>query len=153
MTQETAAAARVPPANVDTTGPGMHARWRACLGTRGEHACRACGERFARPGYLTLHAGRRHPDALDADQQAAYRAVQQAEREWVAHMARHVKSGLLVVPLFLVWAATLVLLVEMDTSPGWILMTTPGYLLFGGLLYAMGYAYLAGGRERYYGRG
>jgi hypothetical protein len=95
---------------------------------------------------------RRHEGVLDEVERAAYEATRHAERAWMDHLAGHVKSGLVVLPLFLVWAMTLVILLEMDANPAWLVMATPGYLLFGALLYAMAYGFVTGGRERYYGR-
>lgn len=128
------------------------AQWNALIGERGRHACPLCDETFARAGYLLLHKGRRHPESLGQDELARYEATEQAERGVMHELALHTKSALFALPLFLVWAATLVLLIEMDANIAWIVLSTPGYALFAGLVYVMAYGYQTGGKHSYYGR-
>lgn len=127
-------------------------RWREALGPRERSPCPHCEEAFARPGYRVLHLGRRHDARLSEEQKAHFEAVEQAERAVMREIALHTKSALFALPLFIVWALTLVLLIELQTNIAWMLMATPGYALFAALIYVMAYGYQSGGRESYHGR-
>jgi hypothetical protein len=126
--------------------------WREAIGPRGTYTCPVCDERFAREGYLLLHKGRRHEATLDATTRSRFEAVCAAERDVMQEIAVHTKCGLWALPIFLAWASVLVLLIEMDANIAWMVMSTPGYVLFAGLVYVMVYGYLTGGRTSYYGR-
>jgi hypothetical protein len=125
--------------------------WRQAIGPRGTYTCHDCNESFAREGYLLLHKGRRHEGSLDTATRSRFEAVRAAEAEVMQEIAVHTKCGLWALPIFLAWAAVLVLLIEMNANIAWMVMSTPGYVLFAGLVYVMVYGYLTGGRTSYYG--
>ncbi len=127
------------------------AQWRQALGERGRFECPHCAEDFSRPGYRALHLGRQHPKTLTEDDEAAFEAAREAESGVMDEIALHTKSGLFALPLFLLYAATLVLLIELDANVAWVVMSTPGYVLFAALFYSMAYGYFTGGKDHYHG--
>lgn len=127
------------------------AEWRQALGERGTFDCAHCPEVFSRPGYRILHMGRQHTDALTDEERAHFESARDAERGVMDEIALHTKSGLFALPLLLLYAATLVLLIELDANIAWVVMSTPGYVLFGALFYSMAYGYFTGGKDHYHG--
>lgn len=133
---------------------GVHARtaWQEAIGPLGRYPCPHCAQAFARAGYLELHLGRRHAERITPGEKTRFESVKQAELAMMHEIALHTKSALFALPIFLVWALTLVLLIELETNIAWMLMSTPGYAFFAALIYVMAYGYQSGGRESYHGR-
>lgn len=127
------------------------AEWRQALGERGKFDCPHCTEVFSRPGYRALHMGRQHPKALTEEEREDFESAREAESGVMDEIALHTKSGLFALPLLLLYAATLVLLIELDANIAWVVMSTPGYVLFAALFYSMAYGYFTGGKDHFHG--
>lgn len=106
-------------------------------GPLGVYACPYCHEEHARPSYLALHIGRVHPEQMDREEAAAAEAAHADEEAVLAHLRKHVKSGLAVVPVFLFFVLTLSLLAQIERNVGFAIMLFPAFIAFSVLVYGM----------------
>lgn len=105
------------------------------------HVCPVCERPFARPAYRDLHLGRRHPEALDADQQRAFQAAIEEESAWMTRFRRHVRAALAALVVMLVYGKLVVLATILEANPGMLILPAPGILAFAMLVYALVYTH------------
>lgn len=112
-------------------------------GPPGHHVCRHCGEVHARAFYRDLHIGQAHGPAMDAAEHIAFGRAAAFEADWFRRFRQHVRSGLAVVPVFLLFVLTWVLLSEIEGNAGFGIMLLPAFFAFSALVYGMTFSRLA----------
>lgn len=75
---------------------------------------------------------------MDAAEEEAFAAALAEERKQLDHVRVHVKAGFAVLPIFLFFVFSVILVLEFGgTAGGFLLAGVPGFFLFGALVYAM----------------
>lgn len=106
--------------------------------------CENCGEDFRHPRDLALHRGRRHETELTEPQRAQFELALEEERRWLARFRRHVRSGLVTLPILLVYGVVVVAGFAYRARPTFLLLPLPGILGFAGLTYYLSFRHQSG---------
>ncbi len=104
------------------------------------YACPRCDRRFAREAHLALHGGRDHAASLVPDERARFDAAVVEEEAWLAAFRRHVRAGLAVLPVAVVFLGIMLLVVISGINPFFGLLLLPGTTGFGALVYYLVYS-------------
>lgn len=101
--------------------------------------CRHCGDPFLRPAYLDLHVGRAHPATLSGDEREAYEKALAEEDAWLAEFQRHVKGGLVALPIVVTYLLIILTLEISGLGFAWGLLLLPGVAAFAVMAYVLTY--------------
>ncbi len=108
----------------------------------GAHRCTHCHRPFPTPHLRSLHHARHHaPKELTPAEAHAVEEALERESRALHEVRRHLRAGLVSLPVLLVAFASLVITAYSGSSPALAFLLVPGLTAFAALFYGMTYAF------------